>query len=56
MTPLLITAGMPLFFLARKQGSPEEQVFNRAERLSFYGLLLLDAVVIMLLITGQVKL
>lgn len=55
MTPLLITVGLPFFFLAHKQNNPGTPVLNKAERLCFYGLLALDAVIILLLLTGYFK-
>lgn len=56
MTPLLITLGLPFFFLARKQNSPDNPALNQAERLCFYGLLVVDAIVILLFINGHFKL
>lgn len=56
MTPLLITLGLPFFFLARRQNSPNTPALNQAERLCFYGLLGLDVIVILFFISGYFKL
>lgn len=56
MTPLLLTLGLPLFFLARKQDPSSEVVLSKAERFALTTLLAVDVLVIALVLTGHIKL
>lgn len=55
MTPLLITVGLPFFILAHKQHRPETPIFTKKERLCFYGLLIVDAIIVVSFLTGIFK-
>lgn len=56
MTPLLLTLGLPLFFLARKQSDPSVGLLSKAERFALIALLAVDALVVVLYFKGYIKL
>lgn len=56
MLPLLLSCGVPLFIIARKEKSDRQPIFSQYERWFLYLLLLIDIIVILLLITKVIRL